>query len=456
MSDSITNKNNLTKYPPGSFAEISYISLPLMMSLLSNTIMILVDRIILAHYSIDTVNAVATVINTISTFNCAFVSTAAIAEVLVGRYNGQKNYPRTSSPVWQMMWLSIFSFVVYLPTVFIFNHDLIPDQVYNDAYPFYFWMMLSGPTFSLVAALSSFFIGVGKTYIVTLGSMVANLINILLDFVLIFGVEGYLAPMASEGAGIATSIAQLIFFIILLCFFLSKNYRAKYHTSNYKFNLSVFYQCLRIGLPSTFNAVLLIGGWAVIANYIAYAHPALMTAYNFGLTFYLFFMFYTDALCKACTTIVANAIGAKKLITLPLMIRSATKLHMIFLFILVFATWLFSEQIIYLVYGPNNASHLDIAELTLVLKSLALLFLFEGFMGIYSGILLGGGDTKFILITNSIATWVFAVLPSIICIKYFNFQVSYLYIYIFPAYCIIGYIMYLGRYKFGNWIDHKI
>jgi MATE family multidrug resistance protein len=457
MMDKGLIKNNFTKYSPGSLGEISYISLPLMMSLLSNTIMILVDRIILAHYNIDTMNAVSTVINTISIFNCAFVSTAAIAEILVGRYNGQRNYKQTSSPVWQMIWLSIFSYTLYLPAVFIFNRQLIPEPVYSDAYPFYFWMMLCGPIFSSVAALSSFFIGIGRTYVVTLGSIAANLINIFLDFILIFGIEGYLDPMASEGAGIATTIAQIIFFIILLCFFLKNEYRSKYNTSNYKFDLKVFYQCLRIGLPSTFNGVLLIGGWAVIANYIAYAHPELMTTYNFGLTFYLFFMFYTDALCKGCTAIASNAIGAKKLNIISLMIKSAMKLHIIFLLILVLCTWIFPDQIISIFYGQHNQSpHLDIKELTLVLQSLALLFLFEGFMGIYSGILLGGGDTKFILITNTITTWLFTVLPAFICLHYFNFKASELYIYIFPFYCIVTYLMYLCRYKFGNWIDHKI
>ena len=173
-------QHSLTKYKSGSFNEILYITLPLMMSLLSNTIMVLVDRIVLAHYSLEAVNSVSTVINTISIFNCSFVATAAIAEVLVGRYNGQKKFKMASSPVWQMVWLSVFSYALFIPAAFFFGHQLIPDHVYKDAYPFYFWMMISGPTFAAVAAISSFFIGIGRTYIVTVASIIANIINISL------------------------------------------------------------------------------------------------------------------------------------------------------------------------------------------------------------------------------------------------------------------------------------
>lgn len=427
------------------------------MSLLSNTIMVLVDRIVLAHYSIEAVNAVATVINTISVFNCSFVATAAIAEVLVGRYNGRKKFKIASSPVWQMIWLAIFSYAIFIPAAFFFGHQFIPDHVYKDAYPFYFWMMLSGPSFAAVAAFSSFFIGIGRTYIVTVAAIVANIINITLDFMLIFGVEGYINPMASEGAGIATAIAQLVFLVILAFAFLSKENRSKYCTTNYRFNPKMFIRCLKIGIPSTFNSVILIGGWAVIANYIAAYYPQFLTAYNFGSTFYLFFLFYTDALCKACTAIVSNAIGAKKTPIITQMIKSATKLHMIFLLVVFLCAWIIPDQIIFLFYGENNiSSDLDIKQLTLILKSLFLLFLFEGYMGIYSGILLGGGDTKFILITNFIATWLFTVLPSIILLKYFNAIVSDLYLYVFPFYCAVVYGMYYKRYKAGNWINHKI
>jgi MATE family multidrug resistance protein len=457
MKPSATNHESLTRYKPGSFKEISYISLPLMMSLLSTTIMVLVDRLILAHYNIHTVNAVATVINTISTFTCSFVATAAIAEILVGRYNGQKNYRLIASPVWQMIWLALLSYILYLPAVFVFSHHLIPDQVYAEAYPFYFWMMLSGPIFSSVAALSSFFIGIGKTYIVTISSIVANLINILLDLILIFGVENHIDPMGSEGAGIATTIAQIIFFIILMSAFLKRAYREKYHTADYKLNFAIMKQCLQIGLPSTLNAILLLGGWAIIANYIAYAQPQLLTSYNFGLTFYLFFLFYTDALCKGCSAIVSNAIGAKQLNIIPLMSKSAAKLHVLFLLGIFICTWIIPEEIIYIFYGDKTHSNdINISELTLILKSLFLLFIFEGFIGIYSGILLGGGDTRFILLTNVIATWIFTVLPSIICIKYFNCKASDLYLYIFPFYTSIVFIMYFCRYKYGNWIDQKI
>ena len=445
--------NKLTKYPAGSVRELLAISFPLMLSILSTTLMILVDRIILAHYSLNAMNAVGTVANIMNIFICSCAATAAIAEIFVGRYNGKKEYSKMAIPVWQMLWFSFMSALVLIPCAFWSGKYLMPENIYDDGNPFYFWMMFFGWIFSVVAALSAFFIGQGKTLLVTIAACIANFTNIALDYLLIFGIEGYLEPLASAGAGIATVTSQFIFASILAVKFFSKENQEKYKTLHYKFNKTVFWDCLKIGAPSTLSHVIQISGWALLANYIASYHEEELTAYTFGISFFLFFVFYIDALTKAIAAIISNNIGAGNFAGVKSVIKSASRVHLFFIVILLIPIWIYPDFIINIYYGHNVsiAAHI-LEDSKIILKALILLFLLEGFTGIFCGVLTAGKDTQFILLANTMATWFCTVIPSIIMLKYYYASVIYVYLYTFPFYGMSMCIMYIYRFKSNKWM----
>ena len=90
-------------------------------------------------------------------------------------------------------------------------------------------MMMFGPTFAAYGALSGFFVGQGKTRLITLLAIGANVINALLDVCLIFGVQGFIHPMGVQGAAIATSIGSLFQMLVLLYFFLKRKPNKFWH-----------------------------------------------------------------------------------------------------------------------------------------------------------------------------------------------------------------------------------
>jgi MATE family multidrug resistance protein len=451
------NRNKLTKHEPGSIKEVLTIFLPLMLLLLSTSIMILVDRMILARYNVDTMNAVGTAANAMSAFTCAFIATASIAEIFVGQYNGLNQPKKLAIPVWQMLWFALFSSVVFIPLAFWSGHWFLPDSIYNEAFPFYFLLVLIGPVFTAVSALSAFFIGQGKTFFVTIAAILSNAINIILDFILIFGVEGYIEPMGSKGAGLATTFAQLFFLGLLASVFFSKKNITNHHTTNFSFNKKVFLECIKIGAPSTLSSLILLSGWGFITIYISYAYFELLTVYTLGIAIFLFFLFYTDSLSKATSTIISNAIGSGELKIIDRTLKSATIIHIFFLILILIPTWIFPELIILGYFGENNQlSIYDSEQAILTLKSLALLFLLEGFVGIFSGIFIAGGDTKYIMLSNTIATWICTVLPCYICLKYFNISVAQIFFFIFPLYGISMIIMYINRYKNNKWLQYRV
>ena len=105
----------LTKYKEGSIKELASIAFPLMMTSFSVMLMLFVDRLMLANYSLDAHNAAVKA----ATLGWAFLfgasSLAAIAEVFVAQYNGAGEKKRLGEPVWQMIWFSLATSVCFVP-----------------------------------------------------------------------------------------------------------------------------------------------------------------------------------------------------------------------------------------------------------------------------------------------------------------------------------------------------
>ncbi|MBO7456923.1 MAG: MATE family efflux transporter [Paludibacteraceae bacterium] len=94
-----------------------------------------------------------------------------------------------------------------------------PDVV-ACARPYYILIVLSIIPFLLFCFSKQFLEGLGNTFVAMMITLGCNLLNIFLNWVLIFGHMGF-HPMGAEGAGWATLIARLLmpvcFYIAMLC-----------------------------------------------------------------------------------------------------------------------------------------------------------------------------------------------------------------------------------------------
>ena len=99
-------------------------------------------------------------------------------------------------------------------------------------------------------ALAGFFSGRGRTWPVMWVNILATGVNLILDYVLVFGLWGF-PEMGIRGAGIATVLAgvfSLLAYIPLVC---RPLYDGKYHTlRGWRFEKELFLRLLRFGFPS--------------------------------------------------------------------------------------------------------------------------------------------------------------------------------------------------------------
>lgn len=413
MEDKISaHAGKLTRYKEGSIKEVLHISYPLMISYLSGYLMLFIDRLILARFSNEAMNTVATVGLVCYVFDYGLIGITAIVEVLVGRLNGARQLDRLGEPVWQAIWLCIFSFALCIPLAFWGSKFLVPTIYQELGNKYYFISMLSCPFFGLSAAFGSFFIGQGKGLVVTTAMIIGNIVNLLLSLVLVFGF--WIFPrLGAQGAAIATGSAQIVQVIILARIFFSKKNVLAHGCGVWKFNFKIFKEVVNLGLPNSLSHILEISAWALVANMLATVGNEQVTLYSLGQSLFILFAFFSEGLQKGVMAISANFVGAKRYNLLANNVASASYIHIAFCVALLFLFSIYPNMIIEIFFVEDVLSMEKVSSNCLWVL---LYFAFDGLVWIRSAVLTSFGDIKFIMIANVISVAIFAVLPIYILI----------------------------------------
>jgi len=191
--------------------------------------------------------------------------------------------------------------------------------------PYARWRMFN--IFSMVVTVSfkAFFDGLGKTYIHMTAAMVMNFLNLLLNWLLIFGI--WIFPrMEVEGAGLASTIASYLGLVIIFGWTFFAEYRKRFRFYRLV-NLSkaVIGKIIRLSVPSGLATVAVMSGiYAVLLVVLEVDHQAIAAGsaevgqtFNSAATKIIFDILSISfmssiAFGMGTATLVGQSMGAKK------------------------------------------------------------------------------------------------------------------------------------------------
>ena len=410
-----TTPGQLTHFPVGTVRELWAISYPIMLSLMSSGAMILADRLYLARLSVSALNAVSEAEMFFMAIQFCFVALAAYAEVLVGKAFGASNDAKVSRPIWAMIWLSLASTVIFLALSFFGTNILFSDCPNRDLATSYFKILiLFGPLFPLNAALSSFWIGRGKTGFVTYLVAATSILNIVIDPILIFGTS-FVEPLGVQGAALAIGISQLLLSIALFTAFLSKENRELFNTHNWRFDYASCKEAIISGSPQAFFMLAQYAAWAMFFRIMNLASVEHGLVCSISQALYYFFSFAIEGVSKATSSVVSNLIGAMRHKDVKRVAWAGMRILFAFSAALALLLLLASDVVLSLFLPKDMTISLDlwtILRISLVWIWLSLVG--EAFLYLWSSVLVALGDSRFISLMNSLSVWLLGVLPAYI------------------------------------------
>lgn len=114
--------------------------------------------------------------------------------------------------------LSLGLFIVFLLLILLANIEILgqPEELLVYAKPYFIILTISVPFMTLFYALKQYMDGLGRTSISMWIMLFANVQNIILNWMLIYGKCGF-PEMGLIGAGISTLVSRFLQFAILLC-----------------------------------------------------------------------------------------------------------------------------------------------------------------------------------------------------------------------------------------------
>lgn len=328
----------------GDLRTLTKISLPLMLYLFCECLTLASERVFLSHYSLEAVQGALSGLYLAAIFQLSTVAIASMAQVFIGYYHGGGERIQIGPCVWQLIWFSLLSSVLVLPlshlaSLWYFKGTTI-EQVGRE----YFKVLSYGNfLFPLNAALTSFYLGRGKTVLVSIATIASYGLQLLLSWLLIFGIQGIIPPLGAKGAalGQCLSLASLSLFFFFL--FMRKSHRDFYRTNQWKLRPSALWGFIRPGLVRALNQFLIRLSWILNVSLILKKGGLYLDVLTIGGIVFAFFRFIIAGLLQAMLTITSNLLGKKSFQELWKFFRSSA------LYVGMISALLF----ILLIYFPN-------------------------------------------------------------------------------------------------------
>ncbi len=452
-----TQSNQLTKYLPASIGELLHISLPMMLTALSGTLMIFADRVILAQYSVNAMNAAVSAGIIVGVLQFAGVHITSIAQVFAGEHYGAKRFEKVAEPVWQMIWFSLATSVIFLPLAFYGAELLLPNRFEEYSLPYFKWLMAFAPVLLLITALTAFYVCRGKTTLIMVSALISNVLNVGLDIILVFGITDLIPEMGTAGAAIATVISQVFQALLLFVVFIAPSNQAKFKTWSYRPNFKVIQQCFNVGYPNGLGHMTEIGAIAIIVYLMTVVSTTHATVLSVTLSTFVLFTFFHLGLQRGIITVASNLMGANKLNLIPKLVSSSLVVYLGFAALLTVPLIIYPSPIIdvFLTEDVFPAASLEQVK---GLTRTALIWLWFAIVSDsmkwgFMGILTVGKDTKFIMVANAVSIWIFGVLPIYLFVVVWKASAHYTMLMIALT-LLVNFGIFFARYKSGKWL-HK-
>jgi MATE family multidrug resistance protein len=371
-------------------------SWPIVLGSLSYTVMQFVDQVMVAWLSKDALAAVSPAGLWTFTFATFYLGMVSCVTTFASQSIGRGRPEDCGSYAWQGLHMSLFSGVLVLglwPLADEFFATMGHSPTVTELEVVYFRLRLLGFVFmGWQTVLTAFFQAIGRPSIPMWAGVVANVINIGLDYVLIFGKLGFPA-MGVAGAAIATVVSQGGQAALLHAAFIAKPVDREYVTRRgVRLDWVKVGELFRIGWPAGITWFMDIFNWGIFTSYIVGRFgDTQLAAHNVAMNFMQLSFMPVVGLHHAITPIVGQYIGRGDIPRAKGRAFIAMKLAMGYMFTVGLIMAVAGKPLTRIFFTDAP----DVVQLGQYLLILAAAFqAFDAVNIIMSGALRGAGDTR--------------------------------------------------------------
>jgi len=439
------------------YAEVSRVCIPLVTGMAATTVMEFTDRIFLSHYSVDAISAVVPAGVTAFLLLCFLGGVSGYVSVFIAQYYGSGRPEKIGLVLWQGLFITflsgifLFLFATFATTPLFTLVGHSPTVRIQEE--LYFRILCHGGVLHVaIQALSGFFTGRGKTRPVMLATVLGMAVNIPLDYGLINGVWGF-PELGIRGAGLATVVSWGVTLLFLVLAAFSRPLRKEFRLlETMVLDREIFVGLLRYGVPGALQFSLDIFAFTFFILMVGRMGTVPLAASNIVISISSLAFMPALGFSYGICSMAGYALGRKR----PDEARAAawSGIHILLaytllldIFFIVSPEWIVSV----FVHSSDSGQYEEISHMaSKLLRLVAAYILLDAFYMIFSAVLKGAGDTRFLLWAISGASLGCMIVPLFVGIHYMGMG-------IYAAWsCIVGFVATLcflvsWRYGKGRW-----
>jgi putative MATE family efflux protein len=437
------------------YKNIWKIAYPIILGSVAQNIIALTDTAFLGHLSEIALGAAA--IATIFYFAVVMLGWGfgLGTQIVIARRFGEGNYARVGKTFDHALYFLLILSILLLGFMQIQAPPILKEIVQSDAIfqasTDYISVRAWGILFACINLLfRAFYIGIAKTKVISWSTAFMAVINIFLDYALIFGELG-LPEMGIKGAALASVIAEACVLIFFLIYTFKKTPLNKYKLFAFpKIDKDLYTRLLKVSFPMMVQNFLALSCWFVFFLLVEKMGERELAISNIIRSIYVLIMVPVWAFASAANTLVSQVLGeGEPKEVIPVIFRT---IKMSFLAVLALVgVSLLSPELVISIYTEEPSLILETKPVLYVIFGAALLFpiaitLFQGVSGT--------GNTFHAMLIEIVvlACYLGGVYT---LIEVFELPISGVWIseYFYAGFLAFGSWLYL---RFANWKESKI
>jgi putative MATE family efflux protein len=389
---------------------IFMLSIPMILEMAMESLLAVVDIFFISRLNDnDAVTAVGLTESIIAIVYSIAMGLGMAATAMVARRIGEKDGPGAAVAAVNTMYIGVVVSIAIGAAGILFHKEILrmmgaSENIIKVGSNYTLWMLGGNLTIVSLFLVNAIFRGAGNAAIAMHSLWIANILNMILDPILIFG-WGFIPAMGVEGAAIATNIGRAAGVIYQLYYLAGDRGIIKIHKDNIHYERDIVIRLLKVSAGNIGQFLISTASWLFLARIIVNFGSAAFAGYQYAIRIIIFTILPSWGMANAAATLVGQNLGAQQPERAEKSVWTAGFLNMVFLGFISISFYFLSEPIMRVFSADVEVIRFG----TECLRIVAFGYVFYGYGMVIIQAINGAGDTTTPTILNLCGYWFFQI-----------------------------------------------
>lgn len=343
------------------------------------------------------------------------------ATAMVARRIGEKNTKGAAEAALQAIYVGFAIALIIGFIGFFFYRDILvimgaSEGIITTGAGYTRWMFAGNFSVMLLFLINAVFRGAGNAAVAMRSLWFANILNIILDPMFIFGFW-FIPEFGVEGAAIATNIGRTAGVIYQVVYLIRGKGILKIHQAPMAINWPIIGRLLKVSAGGTGQFLIASASWIFLVKIMSGFGSAALAGYTIAIRIIMFTILPSWGMSNASATLVGQNLGAGQPDRAEQSVWKTGFYNMIFLSLVMVVFLLFSQSILLLFTAEEEVVYYGMRCLQII----ALGYIFYGYGMVIAQSFNGAGDTRTPTVLNLFAFWFFQIPLAYLLAVYWGF-----------------------------------